>query len=136
MAQAAALFLLVAVFFHPAANAGFAWDDSIVTGSRAVREWSGLWQLWFEAETAYRRSNTAEGHFWPVVYFTFWLEHKLWGFEPLGYHLFNVLLHFANIWLVWRLLGRLGARHLAGRGGVRGASGVCGGGGLGRRRWP
>ena len=106
-AQAATLFLLVAVFFYPAANAGFVWDDKIVTGSQAVRELSGLWQLWFEAETTYRHTNTREGHFWPVAYSTFWLEHKLWGFEPLGYHLVNVFLHFANTCLVWRLLRRL-----------------------------
>ncbi len=104
----AALFLLVAVCYFPATGAGFVWDDSIVTASKAVREWSGLWQLWFETETTYHPDNTREGHFWPIVYSTFWLEHKLWGFAPLGYHLVNVLLHFANSWLVWRLLLRLG----------------------------
>ena len=102
-----ALFLLVAVFYFPATKAGFVWDDSIVTTSQAVREWSGLRQLWFETGTTYHPDNTREGHFWPVVYSTFWLEHKLWGFHPLGYHLVNVLLHFANCWLIWRLLRRL-----------------------------
>ena len=101
------LFLLVAVFYFPATKAGFVWDDSIVTTSEAVREWSGLRQLWFETGTTYHPDNTREGHFWPVVYSTFWLEHKLWGFQPLGYHLVNVLLHFANCWLIWRLLRRL-----------------------------
>ena len=102
-----ALFLLVAVFYFPATRAGFVWDDTIVTTSKAVAEWSGLRQLWFETETTYRPENTREGHFWPVVYTSFWVEHKLWGFHPLGYHLVNVLLHFANTWLIWRLLRRL-----------------------------
>ena len=102
-----ALFLLVAVFYFPATRAGFVWDDIIVATSTAVSSWSGLWQLWFETDTTYHPDNTAEGHFWPIVYTTFWLEHKLWGFAPLGYHLTNLLLHFANCWLIWRLLRRL-----------------------------
>ena len=48
-----------------------------------------------------------EGHYWPVLYTTFWVEHKLWGFYPLGYHVVNILIHFANTVLLWRLLVRL-----------------------------
>ena len=99
--------LLVAVSYFPATQAGFVWDDLILTSSTAVQEWSGLWQLWFDTVNTYVAGNTREGHFWPLLYSTFWLEHKLWGFAPLGYHLVNLLLHFANTWLVWRLLRRL-----------------------------
>ena len=38
---------------------------------------------------------------------TFWLEHKLWGFDPTGYHIINVMLHLANTLLLWHLLRRL-----------------------------
>ena len=98
------LVLLVAVCYFPATQAGFVWDDLILTSSKAVKEWSGLWQFWFETETTYNVGNTREGHFWPLLYSTFWLEHKLWGFAPVGYHLVNLLLHVVNTWLVWRLL--------------------------------
>lgn len=101
------LVLLVAVSYFPVTQAGFIWDDLILTSSKAVQEWSGLWQFWFDTEHTYRVGNTREGHFWPIPYSTFWLEHKLWGFAPVGYHLVNLLLHFANTWLVWRLLRRL-----------------------------
>ena len=58
--------------------------------------------------TASLQRDAVEGHYWPLLYTTFWMEHKLWGFHPLGYHAVNLLLHFANTALLWRLLLRLG----------------------------
>ena len=43
----------------------------------------------------------------PLVYSTLRLGHALWGLDPLGYHLVNVLLHAANAFLVWVLLRKL-----------------------------
>ena len=99
---AAALGALVAAAYFPAFLAGFVWDDRIFTGAQAVREWSGLWRIWFAPAEI-----TNEAHYWPLLYTTFWLEHKLWGYAPIGYHAVNVLLHAANTLLLWRLLARL-----------------------------
>ena len=57
--------------------------------------------------SAYRQGTVGEDHYWPLLYTTFWLEHKLWGFAPAGYHIVNILIHFANTALLWRLLRRL-----------------------------
>ena len=101
-----ALGLLVVVSYLPAMLwGGFVWDDKILTSSQSVQEWSGLWRLW--SGDAYTLDDTIEGHYWPLVYTTFWLEHKLWGFAPAGYHVVNVLLHLANALLLWHLLRRL-----------------------------
>ena len=100
--QALALALLVAVSYLPALEAGFVWDDVIFVEEAAVHDWSGLWNIWFSPADIEK-----EGHYWPVVYTSFWLEHKLWGIEPLGYHAVNVLLHLVNVLLAWRLLQRL-----------------------------
>ena len=98
-----ALGLLVVVCYLPAMLwGGFVWDDNIFIKVDPVREASGLWQIWF-APSAIEK----EGHYWPLVYTTFWLEHKLWGFDPTGYHIVNVLLHLANTLLLWHLLRRL-----------------------------
>ena len=45
-----------------------------------------------------------EEHYWPITYTTFWLEHKLWGLDPFGAHLVNVMLYMVNVLLLWRLL--------------------------------
>ena len=98
-----ALGLLVVVCYLPAMLwGGFVWDDDLCIEVDPVRDVSGLWQIWF-APSALEE----EGHYWPLVYTTFWLEHKLWGFDPTGYHIVNVLLHLANALLLWHLLRRL-----------------------------
>ena len=98
-----ALGLLVVVSYLPAMLwGGFVWDDNICIKVDPVRDVSGLWQIWFSPSAL-----EEEDHYWPLVYTTFWLEHKLWGFEPTGYHIVNVLLHLANTLLVWHLMRRL-----------------------------
>ena len=101
--------LLIAVVYFPATQAGFVWDDSIIKTLKAVSTWGGILDIWFDPTSAYKQGTTwYEGHYWPLFYTTFWLEHKLWGFNPLGYHVVNLLLHFVNTALLWRLLLRLG----------------------------
>ena len=98
----AALFLLVLVSYLPAMLWGdFIWDDLMMIGTPAVREATGLRQIWFSPGEI-----EAEVHYWPLVYTTFWLQHKLWGFAPAGFHVVNVLLHLANTLLLWQLLRR------------------------------
>ena len=99
----AALCLLVAVSYFPALSAGFLWDDVVLTESTSLHTWSGLAQIWFTPRGLIQH----EAHYWPLLYTLFWLEHKLWGLAPLGYHLVNLLLHTGVVLLLWRLLRRL-----------------------------
>ncbi len=108
--QAASLLILaflVVASYLPALWAGFVWDDEIIRRIDAVRSWGGIWDLWFSPSAVYHESGSGEDHYWPLTYTIFWLEHKLWGFAPAGYHAVNVLLHFVNTALLWRLLFRL-----------------------------
>ena len=98
-----ALGLLAGVCYLPAMLwGGLIWDDPIWSRSQAVLEWSGLGTIWSWPSLIER-----EKHYWPLTYTTFWLEHKIWGLAPAGYHIVNVLLHLLNSLLVWRLLLRL-----------------------------
>ena len=98
-----ALTLLVGTCYLPAMLwGGLIWDDPIWSESQAVLEWSGLSTIW-----SWPSLIEGEKHYWPLTYTTFWLEHKIWGLEPAGYHIVNVLLHLLNSLLLWRLLLRL-----------------------------
>ena len=98
-----ALCLLAVVSYLPAVLWGdFIWDDLPMIGTLAVRDPGGLRQIWFSPAEL-----DAEGHYWPLVYSAFWLQHKLWGFAPAAFHAVNVLLHAANTLLLWQLMRRL-----------------------------
>ena len=93
---------MVILSFSPAFRNGLVWDDSVFFEEPAVLAASGLETIWFSPS-----EMAKEAHYWPLTYTTFWLEHKLWGLAPLGYHLVNVLLYLGNVFLLWRLCTRL-----------------------------
>jgi tetratricopeptide (TPR) repeat protein len=95
-----ALLLFALVAYYPALSGGFVWDDdSYVTNNTTLRSMEGLWRIWTEP--------TASPQYYPLVFTTFWVEYQLWELAPLGYHLTNVLLHWLNGVLLWRLLRQL-----------------------------
>ena len=47
------------------------------------------------------------GHYQPLSWLTFSLDYLLWGMDPFGYHLTNILLHSANAVLFYFLTLRL-----------------------------
>ena len=99
---ALALAVLVVVSYFPALQGGFVWDDVIFAEEPVIHSPGALRSIWF-APADIRN----EGHYWPLVYTSFWLEHRLWGLQPAGYHAVNLFLHLLNCLLLWRLLLRL-----------------------------
>jgi tetratricopeptide (TPR) repeat protein len=95
--------LLVAatlIVYVPALRAGFIWDDDAhVTENPTLTSLAGLRAIWLDP--------TALPQYYPLVHSTFWVERHLWGLDPLGYHLSNVLLHAANALLLWTVLEAL-----------------------------
>ncbi len=81
-------------------HGGFAWDEDVyLTNNPLLITPDGLRRIWF--------SFDSPSQYFPLVYTPFRIERALWGLNPLGYHLVNLLLHMANAILVWRLLVRL-----------------------------
>ncbi len=97
------LVLMTAVVYVPALDGAFVFDDHLyVTGDQRMASASGLWSIWTEVGGPEYRHQ-----YYPITTSTFWLQYQLWGMNPVGYHIVNVLLHAINAVLLWRLLVRL-----------------------------
>ncbi len=97
LALAAATFLA----YLPALHAGYVWDDDdYVLANPVLRDPAGLGRIWFEP--------TSLPQYYPLVHTTFWIEYRLFGLEPGGYHAVNVALHALGAALLYLTLRRLG----------------------------
>src|SRR5512132_618109 len=87
-----ALLLLVLLAYLPVLRAGYLWDDDwYVTENLSLRSLEGLKSIWLQPT---RQIVVAQ--YYPLTYTSFWVEYHLWGLDPIGYHLVNVLLHAAS----------------------------------------
>jgi tetratricopeptide (TPR) repeat protein len=100
-AVALAVAAAAAAAYWPALTGGLVWDDDGHITRVALRSLQGLRAIWLEPG--------ATQQYYPVLHSLFWIEHRLWGDAPLGYHLANLLLHLAACVLLYRVLRRLEA---------------------------
>jgi protein O-mannosyl-transferase len=87
---------LTVALFAPALGYDFIfWDDdrNFLTNPH----YRGLG--WAQIRWAF--TSVLMGHWIPVTWLTFGLDHAVWGMNAFGYHLTNVLLHAANAVLVY-----------------------------------
>ncbi len=109
--------LLVATLlaYLPVLHGSFVWDDDrLLTGNDLIQAPDGLSRIWFTTEPV---------DYWPVTNSSFWLEWRLWGASPYGYHTTNLTLHFLSALLVWAVLQIVDSRSISGRFIVRCPSG-------------
>ncbi|HID30926.1 MAG TPA: tetratricopeptide repeat protein [Desulfobacterales bacterium] len=87
------------IVYIPAMRAGFIWDDDLfVTQNPLIKADDGLYRFWFTAEAP---------DYFPLVSSSLWFEWRLWGMNPTGYHVVNVLWHAVISVLIWLVLRRL-----------------------------
>jgi Flp pilus assembly protein TadD len=89
------------VFFPALDNQWVDWDDNIILVKNERYRGLGWPQL------RWMFSNILMGHYIPVTWLTFGLDYVLWGMNPFGYHLTNLLLHSANAVLFYAVALRL-----------------------------
>jgi tetratricopeptide (TPR) repeat protein len=94
--------LITFAAFLPALQAGFVtWDDDTNFLKNPDYRGLGMEQLRWMWTTFHL------GHYVPLSWMTLGLDYVVWGMDPFGYHLTNVVLHCANAVLVYVLAGRL-----------------------------
>ncbi len=80
-------------------HAQFIWDDdTLITGNALVQSAGGLSKIWFSTQSV---------DYFPLTNTVFWIEWRLFGDSPCGYHVVNLVLHLAGSLLLWAVLGRL-----------------------------
>ncbi|MFL6519262.1 MAG: tetratricopeptide repeat protein [Chthoniobacterales bacterium] len=92
---AAVLVLATALAYQQVWHAGYIWDDdSHLTQNPCIVGPLGFRGIW----------TTAAATYYPLVLTSFWVQHALWGLNPLPYHLVNVAMHAACGILLWKVL--------------------------------
>lgn len=92
--------LVVALFaaYWVALRGVFLWDDDLhVTANPTIIGPLGLTEIW----------TTARANYFPLVLTNFWVQHAIWGLNPLGYHLVTLACHALAAILLWRVLLQL-----------------------------
>ena len=79
----------------------FVYDDAyVIAENYFIKSWGNLPKLFtkdylpLSGELSYR----------PVVTLSYFLDYALWGLNPLGYHLTNVILHTINVFLFYTFI--------------------------------
>ena len=95
------IFLCIIIYGHSLTN-GYIWDDDqYLYDNGWVTHMDGLKDIWF----SYKMPQ-----YYPLVFTSFWLEHKLWGLNPFIYHLDNLILHILNAILLFVLVKKLNSK--------------------------
>ncbi|MGZ4962976.1 MAG: tetratricopeptide repeat protein [Limisphaerales bacterium] len=89
-----AILLAVVTFavYSPALHGGFILDDEDLLQRCGQATWQ---QIWF---------STTLPDYWPLTESMLRVEWGMWGYQTLGYHIVNVLLHLGATVMVWRIL--------------------------------
>lgn len=99
---ALAVAALTIVVFLPALRNDFVnWDDYDLLVDNPHYRGLGWQQL------AWMFSTFHQGHYQPLSWITLAVDYYLWGVNPVGYHLTNILLHGANAALFFQIAQKL-----------------------------
>ncbi len=94
----------VALVYGGALRFGFCWDDlSYVVDNPFIRaiSWNNITAIF---------SRNFEGNYAPLHILSYSVEYALWGLNPKGYHLVNVLLHIFNSLFLFILIRKITGR--------------------------
>ena len=105
---AIAIYLLTFAAYWTSIRGEFIWDDDYyITNNTLLRSSDGLPQIWNPAEWLKGEQSPMRLQYYPLTLTSFWIEYQIWGNNPLGYKITNVLLHASSACLLWIILRRL-----------------------------
>ncbi len=85
--------------YLPSLSGAFIWNDADYVTAPALRSLRGLARIWTEPG--------ATQQYYPLLHSAFWIQHRIFGDDPLGYHVVTLLLHAGSAVLFALVLRRL-----------------------------
>ncbi len=91
------ILLVTCITYFPTLDLQWIWDDDqYVTENALLRNWEGLYRIWFEP--------SASPQYYPTVFSMLWVQFQVFGLNPAVFHATNVLLHACTACLVLRIV--------------------------------
>ncbi len=96
------LLIIFLTFIHVTANDFINFDDSsyAILGNPLISEFS-----WKALKTVFTQSTA--GFYDPIYILSNYLDYLIWGLNPVGFHLDNLIIHTLNALLVFKIVFRL-----------------------------
>lgn len=95
----AAFVIATIAAYAPAIQGELLLDDDVHVTPLELQSLAGLGRIWSDIG--------ATQQYYPVLHTAFWLQHRLWGEAPAGYHLTGIFLHACAALLVVAIMRRL-----------------------------
>jgi protein O-mannosyl-transferase len=99
LGPAAMIIAATSLAYLPALRGDFIWNDSDYVTPAARRSLAGLGRIWGDVG--------ATEQYYPLLHSAFWVQHRVFGDHPLGYHLVALALHLLSALLFAAVLRRL-----------------------------
>jgi protein O-mannosyl-transferase len=96
---AAALCIVTFIAYVPSLGGQIIWDDDWYVTKPSLQSLHGLWRIWTDPG--------ATEQYYPLLHSIFWVQHGIWGDNPIGYHWVTLLAHIVSTLLFFRVLRRL-----------------------------
>jgi len=100
-----AVIIFTSILYSKALDNGFTFmdDDYYVLKNYYLRDFSlhGIWAIF---------THFYSFNYHPLTTITNLIEYNIFELNPLPYHLFNILLHLLNVWLVYRFAEQLSGK--------------------------
>ncbi len=87
------------IAYFPSLAGELIWNDHDYVTKPALRSFAGLSEIWMQP------GSTEQ--YYPLLHSAFWVQFRLWGENPLGYHLVTLALHIGAAVLFALVLRRL-----------------------------
>lgn len=113
----AAILLVTLLFYLRGLGNGFVSDDrSLIVGNQSLPQWSFWWKSLFRDEYWFHDPASLPGssRYRPLLLIWFWLNYRLFGLNPIGWHVTMLAAHLGVVCLVYKAAERLSAERNAG----------------------